>query len=71
MVHIPTLISSKVFETIHNFQILSLGLLSELGRGIRKISDCASVEQCKRIFNKVVVEVLNLALLVTSEVLQH
>ena len=48
-----------------------MGLLSELGEGIRKISDCASVERCKRIVNKVVVEVWNLALSVTSDVLQH
>ncbi len=54
--------SNKIIETFQGFQSRSLGLLRDLGQGMRKISDRASVERCKRIFNNVVAEVRNLAL---------
>jgi hypothetical protein len=54
--------SNKVIEAIQGFQTRSLLLLSELREGIRSISDRASVERCKRIFNRVVAEVRGLTL---------
>jgi hypothetical protein len=58
--------SNKIIETFQGFQSRSLCLLRELGEGIRNISDRASVERCKRIFNKVVAEVRNLTLALAS-----
>ncbi len=59
--------SNKVIETMQGFQSRSLGLLGELAEGLRKISDRASVERCKRFFNKVVAEVRNISLTVASD----
>jgi hypothetical protein len=50
--------SNIIIETIQIFRALCVLLLNELGEKMRRITDRASVESCKRTLKKVVNEVL-------------
>ena len=59
--------SNTIIEIIQNFRARCLLLLNELGEKMRRITDRASVESCKRTFKKVVDEVRKVSLAVPTE----